>query len=124
MIPLLREFADDPTVRLVAALILIDFVLGVAASVKAGTFRLGWLSDFLRADVLGKVVPYFAVWGAVRVSGDIEIAGYGAIEEVVGAAVVLALSASALNSLRDLGILPSALSKDEIAGSDVPPPQP
>ena len=124
MIPLLREFADDPTVRLVAALILIDFVLGVAASVKVGTFRLGWLSDFLRADVLGKVVPYFAVWGAVRVSGDIEIGGYGAIEEVVGAAVVLALSASALNSLRDLDILPSALSKDEIAGSDVPPPQP
>ena len=80
MIVLLREFADDPTVRLVAALILLDFVTGVAASVKARTFRLGWVSDFLRADVLGKVVPYFAVWGAVRVSGDIEIAGYGVIE--------------------------------------------
>lgn len=120
---LIREFADDPTVRLVAALVLVDFVLGIAAAVRAGTFRFGWVSDFLRADVLGKIVPYFAVWGAVRVSGDIEIAGYGAIEEVVGAAVVLALSASALNSLRDLGILPTS-TPDEVAGSDTPPPAP
>lgn len=123
MIALLREFADDPTVRLVAALIVIDFVLGVAAGVKAKTFRLGWVSDFLRADVLGKVVPYFAVWGAVRVSGDIELAGYGMIEEVVGAAVVLALSASALNSLRDLNILPAS-APDVVAGDATPPPQP
>ena len=120
---LIREFADDPTVRLVGALILLDFVLGMAAGVKVGTFRLGWISDFLRADVLGKVVPYFAVWAAVRVSGDIEIAGYGMIEEVVGAAVVLALGASVLNSLRDLSILPDS-TPDEVAGSDNPPPVP
>lgn len=123
MIALLREFADDATVRLVAALILLDLVAGIAAGVKAKTFRFGWLSDFLRADVLGKVVPYFAVWAAVRVSGDIEIAGYGAIEEVVGGAVVLALTASVLNSLRDVGILPEA-TPDTVAGEDAPPPQP
>lgn len=121
MVQLLREFADDPTVRLVAALILLDFVLGVAAAVKARTFRVGWLSDFLRADVLAKVVPYFAVWGAVRVSGDLELAGYGLIEEGVGAAVVLALGASVLNSLRDLGLHSAP---DAVAGSDEPPPQP
>lgn len=123
MISLLREFADDSTVRLIAALILVDFVLGMSAGVKAKTFRLGWISDFLRADVLGKVVPYFAVWGAVRVSGDIDLVGYGMIEEVVGAAVVLALTASVLNSLRDLSILPSS-TPDSVAGSDTPPPVP
>lgn len=123
MIALLREFADDPTVRLVAALILVDFVLGVAAGLKAKTFRLGWLSDFLRSDVLGKVVPYFAVWGAVRVSGDIELAGHGAIEEIVGLAVIAAVSASILNSLRDLSLLPAS-TPDEVAGSDTPPPVP
>ncbi len=123
MIPLLREFADDPTVRLVAGLILIDFVLGVSAGVKAKSFRLGWISDFLRNDVLGKCVPYFAVWAAVRVSGDFEILGYGAIEETVGLAVVLSLGASALNSLRDLGLAKDSL-PDELAGSDTPPPQP
>ena len=119
---LLREFSDDPGVRLVAALILLDIVLGVSAAVKAKTFRLGWLADFLRADVLGKVVPFFAVWGAVRVGGDIEIGGYGMIEEGVNAAVVLALGASVLNSLRDLGLAKGL--GDTVAGSDTPPPQP
>lgn len=119
---LLRDFADDPTVRIVAALILLDFVIGIAAAVNARSFRLGWLSDFLRADVLGKVVPYFAVWAAVRVSGDFELAGFGLIEEGVGATVMLALGASVLNSLRDLGLASAA--PDVIAGSDVPPPQP
>jgi len=120
---LIREFADDSGVRLIAALILLDLVLGVAAAVNSGpglgSFRLVWLTDFLRADVLGKVVPYFAVWAAVRLAGDIEISGLGLIEEGVGGAVVLALGASVLNSIRDLGLgkkMPNA-----IAGPDQPP---
>jgi len=118
---LLAAFTNDPEVKIVAALILLDLILGVSAGVKVGTFRLGWLADFLRNDVLGKVVPFFAIWAAVRVGGDLEIAGYGMIEEGVSAAVILALGASVLNSLRDLGLggLPDAL-----AGSDTPPPQP
>jgi hypothetical protein len=119
---LIRAFTADQTVQLVAALIALDFVMGVSAGVKAKTFRLGWLADFLRNDVLGKVVPYFAVWGAVRIGGDFELAGFGMIEETVGAAVVLALGASVLNSLRDLGFLGSA--PDAVAGSDTPPPVP
>lgn len=118
---LIHEFADDPAVRLIAGLILLDFVLGIAAAAKVGTFRLGWVSDFLRADVLGKVVPFFAVWAAVRVSGDIELAGFGMIEEGVAAAVVISLGASVLNSLRDLGLHSAP---DSVAGSDTPPPQP
>jgi hypothetical protein len=120
---LIRAFTADQTVQLVAGLILLDFVLGMSAGVKAGTFRFGWIADFLRNDVLGKVVPYFAVWGAVRVGGDFELAGFGMIEETVGAAVVLALGASVLNSLRDLSILPAS-TPNEVAGSDEPPPVP
>lgn len=119
---LLTEFTDDTTVRAVCALIFLDLVLGVAAGAAARTFRLGWLSDFLRKDVLGKVVPYFAVWAAVRVGGDIQVAGFGAIEELVGGTVALALGASVLNSLRDLGI--GSRMPDEVAGSDNPPPIP
>lgn len=120
---LIRAFSADETVQLVGALIFLDFVLGMSAGVKAGTFRFGWIADFLRADVLAKVVPYFAVWGAVRIGGDFELAGFGMIEETVGAAVVLALGASVLNSLRDLSILP-ATTPDEVAGADTPPPVP
>ena len=119
---LIEAFANDPGIRLAAALVLLDFVLGVSAALKARTFRLAWLPDFLRRDVLGKLVPYFAVWAAVRLGGDVELGGVGAIEETVNAAVVLALGASILNSLRDLGALTGA--PDEIAGSDSPPPTP
>jgi hypothetical protein len=119
---LIRQFTDDPTVRLVAALVALDFILGIAAAFRAGTFRLGWLSDFLRRDVLGKLVPYFAVWAAVRLGGDLELAGVGAIEETVGLAVVASVGASILNSLRDLGVLNGA--PDALAGSDTPPPAP
>lgn len=120
---LIQQFADDPGVRLAAILVALDFVLGVAAALKAGLFRVGWLSDFLRRDVLGKLVPYFAVWAAVRLSGDVQLGGVGAIEETVNAALLLALSGSILNSLRDLGVMPSS-TPDAVAGSDEPPPAP
>lgn len=119
---LIDAFANDPTVKAVGVLIFLDVVLGVSAALYTRTFRFGWLSDFLRRDVLGKVVPYFAVWAAVRVGGDLEIAGYGAIEEGVGLFVVAALGSSVLNSLRDLGI--GSRMSDVIAGSDHRPPAP
>jgi hypothetical protein len=113
---LIQQFANDDTVRLIAALVLLDIVLGIAAAVKAGIFQLNYLVDFLRNDILGKAVPYFAVWAAVRLGGDLEIGGYGAIEEVVGAGVVLALGASVLNSLSELGLgksLPAVIAGDD-----------
>ncbi len=113
---LIQEFANDTTVRVIAALVLLDIVLGVSAAVVARTFRLNYLVDFLRNDVLGKAVPYFAVWAAVRLGGDLEIGGYGAIEEVVGMGVVLALGASVLGSLSSLGLGKSL--PDSVAGSD------
>ena len=120
---LIEAFANDPGVRLAAVLVALDFVLGVAAAVKAHMFRIGWLADFLRADVLGKLLPYFAVWAAVRLGGDVELGGIGAIEETINGALVLAVGASILNSLRDLGALPAS-TPDAVAGPDEPPPVP
>lgn len=120
---LLVQFTHDPGVRLALTLVALDVVLGVAAAVKAGSFRIGWLGDFLRADILFKLVPYFAVWAAVRVGGDVDLGGVGAIEETVNAAVVFALSGSILNSLRDLGVIPET-TPDEVAGSAEAPPAP
>ena len=116
---LIQQFANDDTVRLIAALVLLDIVLGVAAAVKLGTFQFNYLVDFLRNDILGKAVPYFAVWAAVRLGGDIEIGGWGMIEESIGAAVVVALGASVLNSIRDLGLEGKPLDgKNVVAGPD------
>ncbi len=119
---LIELFTDDATVRVVAILVALDFLLGVTAALADGSFRFGWLPDFLRRDILGKVVPYFAVWAAVRLGGDVELGGIGVIEEGVGATVVAAMSASILNSLRDLRVLRGA--PDVVAGSDGAPPAP
>ena len=118
---ILNAFVDDPTVRLIAVLVALDFVLGVVAAVvsKEQAFKLTYLSDALRNDVLGKMVPYYALWAALHVSGiDFEVVGVDAIEESVGAFVVLALVASVVKSLKDLN-LPVARSAGEvIAGAD------
>lgn len=116
---LIEQFANDDTVRLIAALVLLDIVLGVAAALKLGIFQFNYLMDFLRNDVLGKLLPYFAVWGAVRLSGDLQLGGIGIIEETIGAGVVVALGASILNSVRDLGLENKPLDgKNAVAGPD------
>lgn len=116
---LIQQFANDDTVRLIAALVLLDIVLGIAAAVKLGIFQFNYLVDFLRNDVLGKAVPYFAVWGAVRLAGDVSLGGIGLIEEVIGAGIVVALGASILKSVRDLGLEGKPLDgKNAVAGPD------
>lgn len=126
MVELIRAFGDDPTVRISAALVVLDLVLGVAAAVKLGSFRLSYIADFLRNDVLGKLVPLYAVWAVTHLVGDINIGGLELIEESTNAAVSLALAGSILNSLRDLGL--GSDMPNEVAGADpsapAPPPSP
>lgn len=114
---LLDQFGDDPTTKAIAAVVALDIILGVAAAIKAGTFRLSYLVDFLRNDVLGKVVPYAGLWWVLHITGDVEIGGFEAIEETVGIAIIAAVGASVLNSIRDLGLLPGDV-PDAIAGPD------
>lgn len=116
MLNLLNQFTEDPTVIAISILVALDVVLGVLAALKAGTFRFVLISDFLRADVLGKLVPYYAVWAALHVTGDVELGEFGVIEETVGALAIAAVGASVLNSLRDLGLAKSA--PDVIAADD------
>lgn len=116
---LIQQFANDDTVRLIAALVLLDIVLGLAAAIKLGIFQFNYIVDFLRNDVLSKLVPYFAVWGAVRLAGDVELGGIGLIEEVIGGGIVVALGASILKSVRDLGLEGKPLdTSNAIAGPD------
>ena len=116
MADLLKQFTEDPTVLALGVLVVLDVVLGVSSALKARTFKFVLISDFLRADVLGKLVPYYAVWAAVQLTGDFDLGGFGIIEETTGAMAVAAIGASVLNSLRDLGFAKGA--PDSIAGDD------
>jgi urea transporter len=116
---LLRQFANDEMVITIAVLVGLDIVLGIAAALKdpLQSFRLAYIMDFLRNDVLMKLVPYYAVWAAVQLGGDFELAGIDVIADGLGAGICVALGASILNSLRDMGLGTSVL-PDVIAGSD------
>lgn len=118
MLELLNQFTEDPTVLAISVLVALDVVLGVLAALKAGTFKFVLISDFLRADVLGKLLPYYGVWIALHVGGgnDVQLGDFGLIEETVGALAIAAVGASVLNSLRDLGLAKNA--PDAIAADD------
>lgn len=115
---LIRLFAEDPKVRALVALILLDLVLGIAAAVKAREFRLSYVSGFLKDDVLGKVVPYFALWAGLQLAGDLEIPGLdiGVIEGGAFLMISASLVGSALASLKGLGLMPRL--PDSIAGAE------
>lgn len=109
---ILASFARDTQLHAALILIVADFVLGVLAAVKMKTFRLGYVSDFARADLLGKVVPWFALFALGKVSAQ-SIGGidFGTAADVAWGAVVLALGGSIAASLADFGInLPPAVS--------------
>jgi phage-related holin len=113
----LREFANDDKVHVALFLVIIDFILGVCAAVKAGTFRMSYIADFARNDILYKLLPYFALYAAALVAGSVDIVIPGLDFGVFAGAFY----ASILNSLTSLGLkiptrnpkLATALAGDE-----------
>jgi hypothetical protein len=107
---LLSVFAHDGKVEAALVVVALDFVFGVLAAFKLKTFRLSYVADFGRNDILFKLVPYFVLYSAALVAGgqDILIPGID-LGVVAGAAYVgfmAAWVASVLSSLQDLGIAP------------------
>lgn len=115
-----HSFFEDARVQITLLLIALDLVLGVAASVKAGNFRLSYVADFLRNDVLGKVLPFATLYAGYKYAGSADIVIPGVDLEVImnGAWVIVlgALGGSLLNSLKDLGLLPQV--PEPVAGPD------
>lgn len=115
MLSLLNQFQEDPTVVTLAILVALDVLLGVLSALKRRVFRFVLIADFLRADVLGKLLPYFGLWAAVHVGGDLMVGDFGIIEETAGAVAIAALLASVLNSVKELGLgaLPEVVAADD-----------
>lgn len=105
---LLHQFFADDKLKIALVLVFIDFVLGVTAAVKLGTFRLAYISDLARNDVLFKLVPWFVVYAGALVAGQqsIVINGVtiGTAAGALYALVVAAIGASIANSLLQLGL--------------------
>lgn len=102
----LEAFTGDPKVQAAAILVLLDIFLGVIASIKSHTFSWGRVADFLRDDILYKLLPYYGIWAATYVGGDLVIPGVdiGAISAAAYLAVVAAMAYSIFKSLQELGL--------------------
>lgn len=120
---LLHAFFEDTRVQIALLVLILDFVLGVIAAFVDDTqgFRLSYIADTLRTDVLGKMVPFFVLYGGYKyaASADLVIPGFD-MEIIMNgswAVVLLAFTGSILKSLSDLGLF-SASSAPQLAGSD------
>lgn len=114
---LVDAFTSDPTVRVIAALWALDFLMGLYAGIKKGEFRLSYIADTFRNDVIGKILPYYTLWAALHLTGiDFSIAGLDVVEETAGAVIIAAFVGSILKSVSDLGIAKSL--PDTLAGPD------
>lgn len=67
---LLREFFADDKVGIALLLVALDFILGVIAAFKLGTFRLSYVADFARNDIAFKLFPYFTLYAGAVVAGQ------------------------------------------------------
>jgi hypothetical protein len=105
----LVTFAQDTKVHIAIVLVAVDLILGICAAVvnKNQHFNLAYVGDLLKNDILGKLVPYFALYVLALVQGHEEILpgiDFGVIAGVAYGLLVLAMAGSILKSLRDLGL--------------------
>jgi hypothetical protein len=116
-----NAFFEDVRVQTLLVLIALDIGLGVLASLKAGNFRLSFIGDFARNDLLGKVAPFALIYAAYVYAGSVDLVIPGLDMEIVmnsvWALVLVALIGSLLGSLKDLGLqqLPPAVAGDDPA---------
>ena len=106
----LLEFANDTKVHAALFLVAADFLLGVAAAFRVGDFRMSYVADFMKNDVLGKLIPYLGFYVLALVAGQVDIVipglDFGVLAGAAYVALVAALTGSILNSVRQLGTAP------------------
>jgi hypothetical protein len=108
----LHTFARDTKVHIALILVLADFVLGVIAAFKVGNFRISYVADFLRNDILFKLVPYFVLYALAIVAGNTSVfipgLDFGVLAGAAYAVLVAAWIGSIVSSIRTLGLAASA----------------
>src|SRR5574337_1430442 len=119
-------FFNDTRTQIVLLLVALDLLLGIAASLKVGNFRLSFVADFARNDILGKVLPFAVLYGGYLYAKGAAIIIPGVDMQVVTdaawAVVLAALVGSLLGSLKDLGLsTPEIISGSDPASPQVPP---
>jgi len=95
----LHRFFEDTRTQITLLLIVLDLGLGVVASVVAGGFRLSFVADFMRNDVLGKVVPFFMIYGGFVYAKNADLVIPGVDFDVVMNGAWVVVTAALVGSL-------------------------
>lgn len=97
--------ADGVKLSVLVAMIVANFLTGVAVSIYTKTFRLKALGDFLLTRVLPYVISYFAVVIIAMVEP-----AWGVAVTIVWGVIILSLAGAILANLKEMGVkLPDSL---------------
>ena len=112
--PAIEKLLHDQQLVAIFVLVAVDFLFGVAAAVKRGLdpddpdpgFHFSRLVDFLRDDVLGKVLPWAAIYVFAQMYTGLDLLGIslGDLATAIWVGMLAALVASLATSLGDLGL--------------------
>jgi hypothetical protein len=111
----LHDVFSDTQLQTILLLVVLDLVLGVLAALKLGQFKLAYLANFARNDVLAKALPWAAldVGAVIAGSAHLLIPGFDLTNtaHAAFALVAAALVGSILGSVKELGLsgVPAAL---------------
>jgi hypothetical protein len=116
----LSQFADDPLLKAVLVIIALDLVFGVLAAVvdKEQRFRFNRVAGFMLDDVVGKVFPWFVLYGASKFAPSVDVLGLSLddVQRAAWAVASVALVASLVESLGQLRLTPVQQAIDKVPG--------
>ena len=90
---------DGMKLTTLMALLLANWIIALAVSIKSGTFRLKELADLMRS----RVVPYILGYLAIGVVATIDTAWESAVP-IAWAVILAALVGAIIQNLKELGI--------------------
>ena len=102
----LRTFWNDGKVEILVLLVALDFFLGVISALRRRTFRLAYVADFVRKDVIFKIGGYLGLYAGALYAGqaDFVIDGLdvGVLAGAAYAVILAAMVGSIANSVKEI----------------------
>lgn len=101
---------DGFKLTLLGALVLVNFLMGIAVSIKSKTFRLKQVADFMYT----RIVPYLVGYYSVGILAVIE-PSWSAWVTAAWGVIILALAGAIIANLKEIGInLPDSVGGNKI----------
>lgn len=107
---LVLAFFIDPFVRTILGLVVLDFLLGIAAALRQREFDLAKLANFYTTNVIPYIIGYLAFYIAAHLITDPTVMGNWAtlvnegMVKIAWLAIIGKLANSIINNVKKLGL--------------------